>query len=129
VDFIEVNINNLAAVPSIIFGLLGLAVFINIAGLPRSAPLVGGLVLTLMTLPVIIIASRASLKSVPPSVRDAALGVGASQMQMVTHLQILQIIPKVHLTKILANSPGHQVTVIQEYIPGSSIPVMDTVEM
>ena len=84
-DLIEVNINNLAAVPSIVFGLLGLAVFLNFGGLPRSAPLVGGLVLTLMTLPVIIIASRASLQSVPPSIREAALGVGASQMQMVAH--------------------------------------------
>jgi phosphate transport system permease protein len=80
-DFIEVNINNLAAVPSIVFGLLGLAVFINFYGLPRSAPLVGALVLTLMTLPTIIIASRAALKSVPPSIREAALGVGASPMQ------------------------------------------------
>jgi phosphate transport system permease protein len=85
VDFIEVNINNLAAVPSIVFGLLGLAVFINFFGLPRSAPVVGGLVLTLMTLPVIIIASRAAIKSVPPSVREAALGVGASAMQTVFH--------------------------------------------
>jgi len=85
VDVIEVNINNLAAVPSIVFGLLGLAVFINFFGMPRSAPLVGGLVLTLMTLPVIIIASRAAIKSVPPSVREAALGVGASAMQMVFH--------------------------------------------
>lgn len=85
VDVIEVNINNLAAVPSIVFGLLGLAVFINFFGLPRSAPLVGGLVLTLMTLPVVIIASRAAIKSVPPSVREAALGVGASKMQMVFH--------------------------------------------
>ena len=84
-DLIEVNINNLAAVPSIVFGLLGLAVFINFIGLPRSAPLVGGLVLTLMTLPTIIIASRAALKSVPPSIRQAALGVGASKMQMVFH--------------------------------------------
>ena len=84
-DFIEVNINNLAAVPSIVFGLLGLAVFINFFGLPRSAPLVGGLVLTLMTLPTIIIASRAALKSVPPSIREAALGVGASRMQTVFH--------------------------------------------
>jgi phosphate transport system permease protein len=84
-DIIEVNINNLAAVPSIVFGLLGLAVFLNFFGLPRSAPLVGGLVLTLMTLPTIIIASRASLKSVPPSIREAALGIGASRMQMVTH--------------------------------------------
>ena len=84
-DLIEVNINNLAAVPSIVFGLLGLAVFINFFGMPRSAPLVGGLVLTLMTLPTIIIASRAALKSVPPSIREAALGMGASKMQMVTH--------------------------------------------
>ncbi len=83
-DLIEVNINNLAAVPSIVFGLLGLAVFINFFGLPRSAPLVGGLVLALMTLPTIIIAARASLKSVPPSIRDAALGMGASQTQVVT---------------------------------------------
>ncbi len=84
-DLIEVNINNLAAVPSIVFGLLGLAVFINWLALPRSAPLVGGLVLALLTLPVIIIASRASIKAVPPSIRDAALGVGASKMQVVTH--------------------------------------------
>jgi phosphate ABC transporter permease subunit PstA len=84
-DLIEVNINNLAAVPSIVFGLLGLAVFINYLGLPRSASLVGGLVLTLMTLPTIIIATRASIKSVPPSVREAALGVGASKMQVITH--------------------------------------------
>ena len=79
------NINNLAAVPSIVFGLLGLAVFLNFFGLPRSAPLVGGLVLTLMTLPVIIIASRAAIKAVPPSIREAALGVGASKMQVVSH--------------------------------------------
>ena len=84
-DLIEVNINNLAAVPSIVFGLLGLAVFINYFGLPRSAPLVGGLVLTLMTLPTIIIASRAALKSVPPSIREAALGMGASRMQAMFH--------------------------------------------
>ena len=84
-DFIEVNINNLAAVPSIVFGLLGLAVFIQLFGLPRSAPLVGGLVLTLMTLPTIIIASRAALKGVPPSIREAALGMGASQVQVVAH--------------------------------------------
>jgi phosphate transport system permease protein len=84
-DLIEVNINNLAAVPSIVFGLLGLAVFILFFGLPRSAPLVGGLVLTLMTLPTVIIASRAALKAVPPSIREAALGVGASKMQMVFH--------------------------------------------
>jgi phosphate transport system permease protein len=84
-DFIEVNISNLAAVPSIVFGILGLAVFIQFAHLPQSAPLVGGLVLTLMTLPTIIISTRASLKSVPPSIRDAALGVGASKMQAVFH--------------------------------------------
>jgi len=84
-DFVEVNINNLAAVPSIVFGLLGLALFINLFGLPRSAPLVGGLVLSLMTLPVIIIASRAALTAVPPSIREAALGLGASKMQMVLH--------------------------------------------
>lgn len=84
-DLIEVNINNLAAVPSIVFGLLGLAVFINYLALPRSAPLVGGLVLTLLTLPVIIIASRAAIKAVPPSIREAALGLGASKMQVVSH--------------------------------------------
>lgn len=84
-DLIEVNIANLAAVPSIVFGILGLAIFINFAGLPQSAPIVGGLVLTLMTLPTIIIATRASLKAVPPSIRDAALGVGASKMQAVFH--------------------------------------------
>ena len=82
-DIIEVNINNLAAVPSIVFGLLGLAVFINFLGLPRSAAFVGGLVLTLMTLPTIIIATRAALAAVPPSIRSAALGLGASKMQMV----------------------------------------------
>lgn len=84
-DLIEVNINNLAAVPSIVFGLLGLAVFLNFFGLPRSAPLVGGLVLALMTLPTIIIASRASLKAVPPSIREGGLGVGASHVQTVFH--------------------------------------------
>ena len=83
--FIEVNINNLAAVPSIVYGLLGLAVFLNFFGLPRSAPLVGGMVLALMTLPIIIIASRAALRAVPPSIREAALGVGASKVQMVFH--------------------------------------------
>lgn len=82
-DLIEVNINNLAAVPSIVFGLLGLAVFINFLGMPRSAAFVGGLVLTLMTLPTIIIATRAALAAVPPSIRSAALGLGASKMQMV----------------------------------------------
>jgi len=84
-DVIEVNINNLAAVPSIVFGLLGLAVFINMFGLPRSAALVGGLVLTLMTLPTIIIATRAAIRAVPPSIREAALGVGASKMQTLFH--------------------------------------------
>ncbi|THH38524.1 phosphate ABC transporter permease PstA [Aliishimia ponticola] len=84
-DLIEVNISNLAAVPSIVFGILGLAVFIQFMHLPQSAPLVGGLVLTLMTLPTIIISTRASLKAVPPSIRDAALGVGASKMQSVFH--------------------------------------------
>lgn len=82
-QIIEVNINNLAAVPSIVFGLLGLAMFINFFGLPRSAPLVGGMVLALMTLPTIIIASRAALKAVPPSIREAAMGLGASKMQVV----------------------------------------------
>ena len=84
-DFVEVNINNLAAVPSIVFGLLGLAVFINFFHLPRSAPLVGGIVLSLMTLPTIIISSRAALKSVPPSIREAARGIGASPLQVVFH--------------------------------------------
>jgi phosphate transport system permease protein len=84
-SLIEVNINNLAAVPSIVFGLLGLAVFLNWFGMPRSAPVVGGLVLALMTLPIMIIASRASLRAVPPSIREAALGIGASKMQTVFH--------------------------------------------
>jgi len=84
-DLIEVNINNLAAVPSIVFGLLGLAVFLNVFQLPRSAPVVGGLVLSLMTLPVIIIAGRSALKAVPPSIREAAYGLGATPMQVVSH--------------------------------------------
>jgi phosphate transport system permease protein len=84
-DLIEVNINNLAAVPSVVFGLLGLAVFLQFFGLPRSAPLVGGMVLSLMTLPTIIIATRAALKAVPPSIREAALGIGASRHEMVMH--------------------------------------------
>jgi phosphate transport system permease protein len=84
-DLIEVNINNLAAVPSVVFGLLGLAVFLGYFGLPRSAPLVGGMVLSLMTLPTIIIATRAALKAVPPSIREAALGVGASKHQVMLH--------------------------------------------
>jgi phosphate transport system permease protein len=81
-DWIEVNINNLAAVPSIVFGLLGLALFLNVFGLPRSAPLVGGMVLALMTLPTVIIAARSAIRAVPPSIREAALGVGASPLQV-----------------------------------------------
>ena len=84
-DLIEVNINNLAAVPSIVFGLLGLAVILNFFGVPRSAPLAGGMVLALMTLPTIIIATRAALKAVPPSIREAALGIGASKLQVIGH--------------------------------------------
>jgi phosphate transport system permease protein len=84
-DIIEININNLAAVPSIVFGLLGLAVLLGFFGLPRGAPLVGGMVLSLMTLPTIIIATRAALKAVPPSIREAAYGVGASKQQVVMH--------------------------------------------
>lgn len=84
-DMIEVSINNLAAVPSIIFGLLGLAVFLNFMNLPRSAPLVGGMTLALMTMPVIVISGRNAIKSVPPSIHDAALGVGASRVQVVFH--------------------------------------------
>jgi phosphate transport system permease protein len=90
---VEVNINNLAAVPSIIFGLLGLAVFLNIFGMPRSAPLVGGVVLALMTLPTIIIAGRAALSAVPPSIREAALGIGASPTQAVFHHVLPQAVP------------------------------------
>jgi phosphate transport system permease protein len=92
-NFIEVNINNLAAVPSIVFGLLGLAIFLNFFGLPRSSPLAGGLVLALMTLPTIIISSRVAIKSVPPSIREAAMGVGASKMQSVFHHVIPLAIP------------------------------------
>lgn len=84
-DIIEININNLAAVPSIVFGLLGLAVFLSVMGMPRSAPIVGGLTLALLTLPTVIIASRASIAAVPPSIRDAARGLGASPMQVVFH--------------------------------------------
>jgi phosphate transport system permease protein len=84
-DIIEVNINNLAAVPSVVFGLLGLAVFLQFFGLPRSAPLVGGMVLSLVTLPTIIITTRAALKAVPPSIREAALGIGASRHEMIIH--------------------------------------------
>ena len=92
-DLVEVNISNLAAVPSIVFGILGLSIFINWAGLPQSAPIVGGLVLTLMTLPTIIIATRAALKAVPPSIREAALGIGASKMQTVFHHVLLLAMP------------------------------------
>ncbi|MGB1953845.1 MAG: phosphate ABC transporter permease PstA [Candidatus Puniceispirillum sp.] len=84
-EFIEININNLAAVPSVVFGILGLAIFIGIFGMPRSIPLIGGVVLALMTLPTIIISSRAAIRAVPPSVRDAAYGVGASRMQVIFH--------------------------------------------
>ena len=92
-DLVEVNINNLAAVPSIIFGLLGLAIFLNLMGLPRSAPLVGGLVLTLMTLPTVIISSRAAIKAVPSSIREAALALGASRTQMVFHHIVPSALP------------------------------------
>ncbi len=100
-DVIEVNINNLAAVPSIIFGLLGLAVFLNFFGLPRSATLVGGLVLALLVLPTIIIASRAAFKSVPPSVKEAALGVGASHQQAVFHHMLPLAVPGILTGTIL----------------------------
>ncbi len=101
-EFIEVNINNLAAVPSIIFGLLGLAIFLNLFGLPRSAPLVGGMVLSLLVLPTIIIATRAALKSVPPSIREAALGVGATEQQAVFHHVLPVALPGVLTGAILA---------------------------
>ena len=101
-DLIEVNINNLAAVPSIIFGLLGLAVFLNIFGLPRSSPLVGGLVLALLVLPTIIIASRAALRSVPPSIKEAALGVGASHQQSIFHHVLPLAMPGILTGTILA---------------------------
>ena len=84
-EFIEVNINNLAAVPSVVFGIMGLAIFISFFGMPRSIPLVGGMVLALMTLPTIIISSRAAIRAVPPSVRDAAYGIGASKIQVIFH--------------------------------------------
>jgi phosphate transport system permease protein len=100
-DLIEVNINNLAAVPSIIFGLLGLAVLLNMFGLPRSSPLVGGLVLALLVMPTIIIASRAALRSVPPSIKEAALGVGASHQQAVFHHVLPLAIPGILTGTIL----------------------------
>ena len=99
-DLIEITISNLAAVPSIVFGILGLAVFINYINLPQSTPIVGGLVLTLMTLPTIIISTRASLKSVPPSIRDAALGLGASKMQTVFHHVLPLAAPGIFLSLI-----------------------------
>ena len=92
-EFIEININNLAAVPSVVFGILGLAIFIGVFGLPRSIPLIGGVVLALMTLPTIIISSRAAIRAVPPSVRDAAYGVGASRMQTIFHHVIPLALP------------------------------------
>jgi phosphate transport system permease protein len=101
-DLIEVNINNLAAVPSIIFGLLGLAVFLNFFGMPRSIPLVGGIVIALMSLPTIIIASRAAIRAVPPSIRDAALGVGASHQQAVLHHVLPLAMPGIMTGTILA---------------------------
>lgn len=101
-DMIEVNISNLAAVPSIVFGILGLAAFINFAGLPQSSSIVGGLVLTLVCLPTIIIATRASIKAVPPSIRDAALGVGASKMQTVFHHVLPLAMPGILTGTILA---------------------------
>ncbi|MCS2609017.1 phosphate ABC transporter permease PstA [Halomonas dongshanensis] len=100
-DLIEININNLAAVPSIVFGLLGASIFIGYLGLPISAPLVGGLVLTLMTLPTIIIATRASLRSIPPSVRQAALGIGASRVQTVFHHVLPLALPGILTGSIL----------------------------
>ena len=103
-DFIEVNINNLAAVPSIIFGLLGLAVFLNFFGMPRSAPLVGGLVLALLVLPTIIIASRAAFRSVPPSLREAALGMGATSWQAVWNVTLPAAVPGIMTGSILAMS-------------------------
>jgi phosphate transport system permease protein len=101
-DLIEVNINNLAAVPSIVYGLLGLAVFIHWMGLPRGSPLVGGLVLALMALPTVIIATRSALKAVPPSIREAALGVGASKAQTVFHHVLPLAMPGVMTGAILS---------------------------
>ncbi len=103
-DFIEININNLASVPSIIFGLMGLALFLNWFGLPRSSPLVGGMVLSLMTLPTIIIATRAALAAVPPSIREAALGIGASHMQSVFHHVVPLALPGILTGTIIGMS-------------------------
>ena len=103
-DIIEININNLAAVPSIIFGLLGLAIFLNVMHLPRSAPIVGGMVLALMTLPTIIIATRVSLKAVPPSIREAAVGLGATKFQSVIHHVLPLAIPGIATGTIIGMS-------------------------
>ena len=103
-DIIEININNLAAVPSIIFGLLGLAIFLNVMHLPRSAPIVGGMVLALMTLPTIIIATRVSLKAVPPSIREAAVGLGATKFQSVIHHVLPLAIPGISTGTIIGMS-------------------------
>ena len=103
-EFLEVNINNLAAVPSIIYGLLGLAIFLNIMHLPRSAPIVGGMVLALMTLPTIIIATRSSLKSVPPSIREAAIGLGATRFQSVVDHVLPLAIPGIMTGTIIGMS-------------------------
>jgi phosphate transport system permease protein len=103
-DFLEVNINNMAAVPSIIYGLLGLAVFLNVMHLPRSAPVVGGIVLALMTFPTIIIATRASLKAVPPSIREAARGLGASPVQVVLHHVLPLAMPGIFTGTIIGMS-------------------------
>ncbi|MDC6641753.1 ABC transporter permease subunit, partial [Leclercia adecarboxylata] len=105
-DIVEININNLAAVPSIVFGLLGASIFIGYLGLPLSAPLVGGLVLTLMTLPTIIIATRDSLRSIPPSIRQAALGIGASKVQTVFHHVLPIALPGILTGSILGVAPS-----------------------
>jgi phosphate transport system permease protein len=103
-DFLEVNINNMAAVPSIIYGLFGLAIFLNVMHLPRSAPVVGGIVLALMTFPTIIIATRASLKAVPPSIREAARGLGASPAQVVLHHVLPLAMPGIFTGTIIGMS-------------------------
>lgn len=105
-DAIEVNVSNLAAVPSIVYGILGLSIFINVFGLPQSSSLVGALVISLMTLPTIIIATRASIRAVPPSIRDAALGVGASKMQMVFHHVLPLAMPGILTGTILGLAAG-----------------------
>ena len=105
-EFIEININNLAAVPSVVFGILGLAIFIGIFGMPRSIPLIGGVVLALMTLPTIIISSRAAIRAVPPSVRDAAYGVGASRMQVIFHHVIPLAMPGMLTGTLIGMAPA-----------------------